>query len=961
MCAGWEIDLARRELRSRGIPVRLGSRAFEILEVLVQSVGELVNKHDLMGRVWPGAIVEENTVQFHISAIRKALGPDGAMLKTASGRGYRLLGTWTIQQESRPTDPVDLEPGPTPVQPFQTNVSVAASALIGRSAVVQHLRNLLSAHRVVTLTGPGGIGKTVLGLEVARDLFPTFQGDVCLVELVSLADPGLVPSAIVGVLGLKLGGDEISCEAVARAVRGRKLLLVLDNCEHVIDAAAKLAEVMVRMCPSVSILATSREVMRIEGEYVYRVPPLDVPLLHQEDPGTLLGQSAVRLFIARTSALNSDFSPDADNLPAIAAICRRLDGNPLAIEFAAARAATLGVKQVASHLDDRFGLLTGGHRTALPRHQTLHAVLDWSYDLLSETERGLLRRLAIFPAGFTLEAVTAVMSDAAGSISAVVDGISNLVSKSLVVLDESGPADRWRLLETIRAYALEKLAESGEAGQAARCHAKFFRDFIASVVPRSPPIEEMFRCGREIDNVRAALDWSFSPAGDSAIGIALTAAYAQVWIKFELMVECRNRVERALARIDSDVSLSAPLRMQLHLALGGALIFTMGSVGAAETALIKALEIAKSLEDLDAQVRALRTLSGLHFYRGECRAAESTAKQLSIIARRTCDPAVELIADRLLGNALQYAGSQSEARRCFEHVIERYVAPEHYRHSLWLQHDDLVLARALLARTLWLQGYVDRAADQAKTSLEEAQATRHNISVCRVLYYAVFPIALAIGDVAGAERAAAMSMEYATTSNSAYWSVMARYLEGKLLIARSNFGEGTVVLRTALDACEKTGWTRSSPDVLGTLAQGLSGLGQVTEALATADKAISTADRGGERWCVAELLRIKGELLLHEKNDRSIAAVEDCFQSALDVAREQGALFWELRTATSVARLRAGQNRHDEAQQVLASVYDRFTEGFETADLSCARVTLGLSRSDQAVSQVSPLDENVPG
>jgi predicted ATPase len=688
--------------------------------------------------------------------------------------------------------------------------------------------------------------------------------------------------------------------------------------------------------------------MRIEGEHVYRVPPLEVPLQHQEDPGTVLGQSAVQLFIDRASALNSDFSPDADNLPAIAAICRRLDGNPLAIEFAAARAATLGVKEVASHLDDRFGLLTGGHRTALPRHQTLHAALDWSYDLLPEPEQRLLRRLAIFPAGFTLAAAIAVMGDAGGSISAITDVISNLVSKSLVGLDESGPADRWRLLETIRAYAFEKLAESGEAEQAARCHAKFFRDFVASAMSRSPPIEEMVRCGREIDNVRAALDWSFSPVGEPAIGISLTAAYAQVWIKFELMVECRERVERALAPIYSDISLSDPLRMQLHLALGGALIFTMGSVGAAETALTKALEIAESLGDLDAQVRALRTLSGLHFYRGECRAAESTAKRLSIVARRTGDPAVELTADRLQGNALQYGGSQGEARRCFERVVERYVAPEHYRHSLWFQHDDLVLAHALLARTLWLQGYVDRAAHQAKTSLEEAQATQHKISICRVLYYAVFPIAFATGDVAGAERVAAMSIQFATTSNSAYWSVMARYLEGKLLIARSNFGKGTVVLRTALDACERTGWTRSSPDVLGALAEGLSGLGQVTEAMATVDKAISTADRGGERWCVADLLRIKGELLLQEKNGRSVAAVEDCFRSALDVARQQGALFWELRSAISVARLRVSQDRHDEARQVLAPVFDQFTEGFQTADLRSARDMLDSLSADRA-------------
>src|SRR5712671_4514195 len=296
----WEVDLARRELRARGVPVPIGGRAFEIIEVLVQSAGELVTKNDLSARVWPGAIVEDNTLQFHISAIRKALGPDRGILKTASGRGYRLLGAWTFRQESTSSvDSIDLEPVRAPAEPFQTNLPAAASDLVGRTIAVQHLRGLLSAYRVVTLTGPGGIGKTRLAFEVARGLFPSFQGDVRLVELVSLSDPGLVPSAVTAALGLQLGGDEISAERVARAIGAQKLLLVIDNCEHVIDAAAKLTETVVRMCSRTTILATSREILNIEGEHVYRVPPLDVPP-QDEEPGNILAHSAVQLFVATT-------------------------------------------------------------------------------------------------------------------------------------------------------------------------------------------------------------------------------------------------------------------------------------------------------------------------------------------------------------------------------------------------------------------------------------------------------------------------------------------------------------------------------------------------------------------------------------------------------------------------------------------------------------------------------------
>jgi predicted ATPase len=288
---------------------------------------------------------------------------------------------------------------------------------------------------------------------------------------------------VAGVLGLKLGGEEISSESVARAIGEKKLLLVLDNCEHVIDAAARLAETVVRLCPATSIIATSREVLRIEGEHVYRVPPLDVPGPHQEEPDIVLGHSAVQLFIARTRALDSEFSPHAENLRAIAAICRRLDGIPLAIEFAAARAAMLGPEVVLSRLHDRFELLIGGRRTALPRHQTLRATLDWSYDLLPGPERCLLRRLGVFAAGFTIEGANAVMSDQGYTASALLEQIANLVSKSLVTLDGSAPSGRWGLLETIRAYALEILAESGESEQTERHCAVFFRD-LARPTPR---------------------------------------------------------------------------------------------------------------------------------------------------------------------------------------------------------------------------------------------------------------------------------------------------------------------------------------------------------------------------------------------------------------------------------------------------------------------------------------------
>jgi predicted ATPase/DNA-binding winged helix-turn-helix (wHTH) protein len=941
-CDAWEVDLGRQELRARGASVPIGGRAFEIIGALVRSAGALVTKDELMGRVWPGAIIEENTLQVHISAVRKALGPDRGMLKTVSGRGYRLLGAWAIRQDDRPEPAPDLA-APAPADhAFTSNLPFAESALIGRTASVQQLRDLVSAYRVVTLTGPGGIGKTRLALEVARQL-PDLQGEACLVELASLSDPNLVTSAAAHVLGLQLGGDEISPDSIARAIGGRRLLLVLDNCEHVIDAAAKLAEAIVRACPRTFLLITSREILRIDGEYTYRVPPLDVPPPTLLDPADALEHSAVQLFVSRVKALSSGFALRDADLPAVAAICRRLDGMPLAIEFAASRAATLGLEEVLGRLDDRFALLTGGRRTALPRHQTLRATLDWSYELLPEAERRLLCRLAVFTAGFTLEAATCVMSEPGDPEFDVVDGIANLVAKSLVVLDGAAVVTRWRLLETVRAYALDKLAASGETELGARRHAEYFRDLFAPAGPIAasrPTIARLPLYRREIDNVRAALDWAFSPAGDPEVGVVLTAAYVPVWLHLSLMIECRERAERALDNLRPDSSLSPRLRIQLLTILGMALVYTTGAVARTEAIVTNALELADRLGDADAQLEALYAIWIYRFNNGEHQAAEFLAERFAEVARRTGDISDALLADRLLGSTSHYGGSQSEAQHSYERLLERYTAPSDQRYAMWIHYDGRVLPRARLARILWLRGLAEQADRVAQACLADAQAADHKLSICYALGEAVCPLQLSAGDIAGAERSVATLMDVATRHSFTFWTRFARCLEGKLLIKRGEIAKGSAALRVALEAFDRAGQALHWTGFVGDLAEGLAGVGQGADALAFIDDALARSERDGVRWHLAELLRVKGELLLLEGADPALPAVEDNFFGALEVARRQSALTWELRVALSLARLRGRQGRADEARPILAPVYARFTEGFETADLRAARALL---------------------
>ncbi|HYC13715.1 MAG TPA: winged helix-turn-helix domain-containing protein [Stellaceae bacterium] len=927
----WEVDCARRELRARGIAVPIGSRAFEIVEAFVKSPGELVTKDDLMASVWPSAVVEDNTLQVHISAIRKALGADRGMLRTVSGRGYRLLGAWTIQRGNTSAESEIAQSRRSVGHPFRTNVPVATSALIGRDAAVQHLQDLLSAYRVVTLSGPGGIGKTVLAAEVARRLYPTLEGDALFVALISLTDPGLVPSAVASVFGLRLGADEISSESVARAIGAKKLLLVLDNCEHVVGAAATMAEILVRSCPHVTVLATSREVLRIDGEYVYQVPALEVPSPQEMEPDQVLNQSAAQLLIVRIAALRSDFAPQSENLAAISAICRRLDGIPLAIEFAAARAAALGVQQVAARLDDRFGLLTGGRRTALPRHQTLRAMLDWSYELLPEVEQWLLRRLAIFPAAFTLEAAASVAGDAS---STVADGISSLVSKSLVSLDGSTSLRRWRLLETIRAYAREKLLASGELREVARGQARHYRARLREMDAewREGHSQNPAEIAEVVANTRAALEWTFSPDGDEAQGVKLTVASVSLWLRLSLLGEFRERAERALDAIGRIADPEPGTEMLLRAALGMSLMYTRGPVGEAEAIWARVLEIAEGLGHVGYQLRALYGLWLYRFLICEFRPALEFAERFRSTAGSGESQADMPTADRMAAITLHFLGNQAGASAYAEKALGAPVWGNRDFRTIYYGTDQRVGPRVFLARALWLRGLPDQALRNIGIALEEATQFDHANSTCIALADGACLLSILVDDGEATERFAAMLTECAESHALGVWRTYSLAVRGRLLLKR-DAAAGVEHLRAALAELQKTPYDVRFQLYCAWLAETLSAAGRPVEALEAIDDALRRAERTDERWYFPELLRIRGNALMQEGRPQAAAAANECFSQSQQWARKQEALSWELRTAVDVAQLRLGETSPARARSQLQSVYGLFREGFETGDL----------------------------
>jgi predicted ATPase/DNA-binding SARP family transcriptional activator len=845
--------------------------------------------------------------------------------------------------ESRPASGTAPPPATTP----PTNLPAPTSELIGRAAAVAEVRELLASHRLVTLIGAGGIGKTRLSLEVTRELLPDFADGVWLVELAPFSEPSLVPVTVAIALKLGLPDGAESPERVAAALGAKRLLLVLDNCEHVIEAAARMAEAVLRAAPHARVVATSREPLRAPGEHVYQVPSLEVPPENTRDREDLLQTAAVTLFVARTRAVAGRFSPNAQSAATMGAVCRRLDGIPLAIELAAARTATLGLDELAARLDDRFRVLTGGHRTALPRHQTLRATLDWSYELLPVIERTLLHRLAIFAGAFTLEAARAVATAEDLDAPEVVDFVTNLAAKSLVVVELTDAGTQYRLLEITRAYALEKLTDSGELDQVARRHALHYQDLFERAGTEwetQPTLEWLEMYGRHIDNVRTALDWAFSSSGDGLIGVALTASALPLWFLQALLLECHDRVERALASLASRPGQDMRREMQLRAALLVSLMHTRGATPDTIAAWTIVLNIAEGLADIEYQLRALWGLWMLRINRGEARTALT-------LAERFCDlvtnPADRPVGELMVHASLHYLGDQANARRIVEGMLSCYVTPAHLSHAVPFQYDHPLVARMILSRILWLQGFPDQALQLAERSVEDARAIDHAVWVCYALEVASL-VAIWSGNLVAADRYVTALLDSSGRHALAARHRGARCFDGARLIKRGEVGEGLELLRTAIDELRRTSFGPYYPVMLGTLAQGLAGTGHVAQALATVDEALTRSERDEELWWIAELLRIKADLTLLAQGAGAAPAAEAHLQEALSWARRQGALSLELRCGTDLARLWHQQGRTELARSLLAPIYARFTEGFATADLEAAKALLESDASSKA-------------
>lgn len=547
----FRLSRRRRELLDGARPVPIGARAFDLLLVLLDRAGRLTSKHELIDLVWPGLAVEENNLHVQMLALRRALGAHAGLIQTVPGRGYRFAGEIAAAEPASPAPPA----------PVETQLPAETARLIGREHELASLRATLRENRLVTLTGPSGIGKTRLAIALGHAMLAEFAGGARLVDLAPLTDPALVEGAVAAALGIRLAEGTPPAARIAEALGDRPSLLLFDNCEHLLAPVATLAAALLARCPGLVVLATSQEALRISAETIFRLDPLAVPPRGADADLERFG--AVALFVRRVEAADRQFRLKPENSAAVAEICRQLDGIPLALEMAAARVPAFGVAGLAARLGERFALLTGGARTAAGRHRTLRDTVAWSFELLDPPDRLVFQRLGVFAGGFSAQAAAAVLAAPGEDEWVALESLFRLIDKSLVVVQPGDPP-RYRMLETPRLFALEQLAAAGEPPNIQHRHAKYYAALFAQAYEDWEATEDslwLARMAPELDNLRAALDWALAAPEATELAISLAGSAGLLWDKVALLAEGRRYVDRAAALISPQTPPAAQARL----------------------------------------------------------------------------------------------------------------------------------------------------------------------------------------------------------------------------------------------------------------------------------------------------------------------------------------------------------------------------------------------------------------
>jgi predicted ATPase/DNA-binding winged helix-turn-helix (wHTH) protein len=936
----FELSIGNRLLTNGAKVVPLGARAMDLLIVLVEQANKVVGRRTLIERVWPKRGAEQVSLRVHISALRKALDqsdPGRRYIANVPGRGYSFVVP--VTSLASPTSG-DLKPS------SRLRLPARSMRMLGRRDALAAIQAKLAAQKFVTIVGPGGIGKTTVAVAVAHEMSATFNSQICFVDLSALGGASLVAPAVAAALGLSVRTNNV-VPALIDHLQGRPTLIILDCCEHLIDASSAVAEELICRVPTLHLLATSREAMRVEGEHVYELGGLECPV----EDGSLSARDAlqypsVQLLVDRVRAVRSDFKLTDADAPTAARICRRLDGVPLAIELAACRVDIFGLGKTASLLDERLNLSWVGRRTAPSRHQTLNATLEWSYELLGEAEKLVLSRLSVFAGGFTFEAAVAVVADATVDEANVSDCVWELRSKSMIAAQ--GQEGRLRLLDTTRAFALQRLAKSDEQNLFRRRHALYFADLFrqGAAMDVSGWSKAL---GIEVDNLRAALNWAFSAAGDGKIGVELAAASASAWMGMALLTECREWMTKAISHLD-DMNSGTRQEMVLQSALASCMMFTGGMTEISYATWSKTLLLAEGLNDIEHQMDALLVLWAHELRVPNYPEAIRWADRSGEVSEGAGRIGAVATANYMRGITYYHAGRITEAQGLLE--LSLYRDDEASRQLLIKRfgYDRKVDNLAGLASLAWLRGSPDQARRFNQMAVAEARQSNRTVNLCGALAFAGFIAYWTNPDDGEAEALVDELAGHAGKYALHNYQGLCLSMQALYKIRRGGeISAASAMFYAGLEKLSEARYGIFNWILQAEFAKCMALASRPREGLAAFERAKIDLDES--RWYGPELYRIRGELAL--SNDEGVAVSRQYFLRALDLSNKQASLSWALRAATSLAIAEKSSERKEAAWRTLQATHAKFREGLETVDLRLAKQVLnGSYRRDGAINSV---------
>ncbi|TWF59084.1 ATP-binding protein [Neorhizobium alkalisoli] len=927
-----------RQLLSRdGLPVRIGGRALDILTLLVRHPGDVVSKSELIAFCWPSTYVEESNLKVNVASLRKILteGSEEPFIATVAGRGYRFVSH--VQTEHS-------EPDPVRVAAKQWKPTLKPQDVIGRAEEIDSLTAMLRDTRCLTIVGSGGIGKTTVALALAHNVLADYAQGVSFIDMSTVGDEQYATAAIAARLGARQRSDDTLSELVA-LLHDSEMLLILDNCEHLSPIISSIVMRLLEALPNLRILATSREPLFIPSEQLYRLPGLVAPGPNQGGTATEAAEfSAVKLFVARASGRQEYTLNDAD-APLVSAICRRLDGIPLAIELAASKTFAYGLPTLDAMLEQKFLLLSNGERTAPLRQQTLLATLDWSYRLLSEEEATLLRFLSVFAGRFRMEDAAVMAGVIPYDLAQTIDGIERLTSKSLICAEYQDGLQSYRLLESTRAFAAERLLDAGEHDDALRRHALSMLAVFEKAAGESESRDKgewMAEYAHRLDDARNAMDWAFGPKGDRMLGIRLTIATIPLWYELSALNEMQTRVDCALRATRECATRPKELIMKLVAARASGLVFAQHLPLDTESAWRECYELAIEIGDTKYEIMGLWGLSSFLLYTGKPLEALAGLHRLVGLSEAQADSFAVDEAHRMMATAEIYIGEVATARQRLERLAARHRRLSDPARFARFHSERGVGVRCTLSLALWASGEPSRAMQVARAAVERAKVSGHVVSQWNALAVFSVPISFWSGDYIAAEEFLLAAEECGKMEDVGAWREVCRFFRSALRAKRQEPG-AIAELKSRLKEMMEARQVLRAPMYHAMVAEALLDCNCVSEAQAMAQVAHSLAIQQDAHWCMPEIMRI---IALTELQLGSPEKAEQQLGHAISKAASMGVLTLELRAALSLSIKLIEDGRDEEAHDLLNTICAKFPRSESFADLTRARgLLLNLCRT----------------